>query len=163
MKKLKGIIICGFPGVGKSYAAQRSTDITDAESSAFHYPTDWENINEPEKMRTTEDPDWVKKYVDHLVDMASQYGYRYVLASTHDEVIAELNSRFVPYVVVAPDRSLKDEYLGRYLKRGSDADFIINLNENWDEWLDQIERYSSAVIHLKAGQTISDILPIPPR
>lgn len=163
MKKIKGIIICGFPGVGKSYAAKMSNDIADVESSAFHYPTDWENINEPEKMRNLEDPEWVKKYVDHIVDMASHYGYPYILVSSHREVREELTARFIPHVVVVPDKSLKDEYLGRYLKRGSDAEFIINMFEGWDEYLDDIEKCSLAVIHLKAGQTISEILPIIPR
>ena len=48
MKEIKNIIICGFPGVGKSSASQMCRDVAGIESTAFHWPTDWENINEPD-------------------------------------------------------------------------------------------------------------------
>lgn len=163
MKKHKGIIICGFPGVGKSYAAQRSPDIEDIESTSFHYPIEWENINEPEKMRVEENPNWVRDYVDHIENMASEYGYLYNLVSCHDKVREELDARSIPYIIVVPSKNLKDEYLARYVKRGDSFNFISQIDTHWDEWLAEIEESGMPVIHLRAGQTISEILPILPR
>ena len=163
MKEIKNIIVCGFPGVGKSSAAQRCRDVADIESTEFHWPTDWENINEPEKMRVEENPNWVSDYVNHIADMASQYGYSYCLVSCHDKVREEMDVRGIPYIVVVPNKDLKDEYLARYLKRGDSFSFINQINTNWDDWLDEIDKCGMPVIHLKAGQHISDILPLPPR
>lgn len=161
MKEIKNHIICGFPGVGKSQAAMRSRDIQDIESTPFHMPIDWDNINEPEKMRHEENPNWVSDYADHIADMASQYGYCYNLISCHEKVREELDARSIPYIIVVPSRELKDEYLGRYLRRGDSFDFINQIDTHWDEWLTEIDGCGMPVIHLKSGQYISDILPIP--
>lgn len=163
MKKIKGLIISGFPGVGKTAAGQRCRDIADIESTAFHYPIDWENINDPEKMRHEENPNWVKEYVDHIEDTASQQCFCYCLVSSHDHVREEMDARSIPYIVVVPEVELKDEYLARYVKRGSDFPFIKCMDDHWYEWLNEIEQSGVPIIHLKAGQFISDILPIPPR
>ena len=163
MKEIKNIIICGFPGVGKSSASQMCRDVADIESTAFHWPTDWENINEPEKMRHEENPNWVSDYVDHIADMASRCGYRYCLVSCHDKVRGEMDIRGIPYIVVAPSKDLKDEYLARYLKRGDSVNFIDQINAHWDEWLSVIDESGATVIHLKQGQYIADILPMPKR
>lgn len=163
MKEIKGHIICGFPGVGKSAAARMCRDIQDIESTEFHWPTDWENINEPEKMRYEENPNWVSDYVDHIADMASQYGYSYNLISCHEKVREEMDARSIPYIIVVPSKDLKDEYLARYLKRGDSFNFINQIDTHWDEWLSEIDECGMPTIHLKAGQYISDVLPIPRR
>lgn len=163
MKEIKGLIICGFPGVGKSYAEQLSNDIADCESNAFHFPVDWEHINEPEKMEVKEDKNWVNKYVDHIEDMASQYGKPYVLVSSHVEVRTEMDVRGIKYIIAVPKKELKDEYLSRYVKRGSQVSFIEKMYFYWEEWLDEIENCGMPVIHLSSGQYIADILPILPR
>lgn len=153
MGKFKAIIICGFPGVGKTSAEQRYRGAIDCESSGFHYPFD----GKEEK----ENPDWVRHYVDKLVELAMDVRYHYVFASCHQKVRDELNARFIPYIVVAPDRDLKDEYLSRYVRRGDSAEFIMAIYENWDDWLKVIDLEAPAVIHLKTGQMVSDMLPIP--
>jgi len=37
----------------------------------------------------------------------------------------------------------------------------MGIYEHWDDWLKAIDIEAPAVIHLKAGQVLSDILPIP--
>ena len=160
---IKKLIICGFPGVGKSAAANRCMGACDCESTSFHYYFDPTEVNAKHPFGTEkENGEWVKNYVDYIVTAAEENSkYQYILISSHEEVRNELIKRFVPYVVVVPEKSLKDEYLARYVKRGDRAEFIMNIYECWDEWLDAIDKDAPAVIHLKAGQFLSDILPIP--
>ena len=159
---LKALIICGFPGIGKSTAEQAYRDAIDCESSAFHYVIDHNvvNANFPAGVKK-ENPNWAQEYVDFVEKCAKDGKYRYVLASSHLEVREELDMRTIPYVVVVPEAGIKDEYLQRYVKRGDCAEFIIKVSESWDEWLNEIEQNAPAVIHLKAGKVLSDILPIP--
>ena len=163
INKKTGLIICGFPGVGKSTAAKTNINAVDCDSTHFHYKTDWAQIakNEPtdneHSKKQKENPNWVSEYVDHIELMSSQFGYQYVFVSSHIEVRTEMDVRGLQYICVVPDKNLKDEYLIRYIKRGNEFDFINKLSFNWGDWLDEIERCGMLVIHLKSGQFLSDI------
>lgn len=64
---LKALIICGFPGIGKSTAEQAYREAIDCESSAFHYVIDHTvvNANFPAGVEK-ENPHWVQEYVDFI-------------------------------------------------------------------------------------------------
>ena len=163
-EKIKGMIICGFPGVGKSTAATKSREIVDCESTAFHYPADWafyadnKNMGKPAP-KPVENPNWVSDYVDQIEIMASENGYPFVLVSTHLKVREEMDMRGIPYIVVVPKKDAKDEYMARYLMRGDRAEFIQTVYDYWDEWLDEIETHGAPVIHLNKGQVLKEIMP----
>lgn len=159
---LKGIIICGFPGIGKTTAESVCREAIDCESSGFHYIFDPTEVNakNPYGVRK-ENPNWVSEYVNFIERCTKNDKYRFVLASTHLKVREELDTRMIPYIVCVPTIELKDEYLARYVKRGDSAEFIIEVSKRWSEWLNEIEANAPAIVHLKAGQVLSDILPIP--
>ena len=153
LHKLTGIIICGFPGVGKSTAAANRTDIVDAESSAFSHPFN------PETGEREPNKDFPKNYVEHLKKLASVLGgYQFVLASCHKEVRDELEAQGVPFIAVILHVYCMDEYLKRYLKRGDSVQFIENIYNNWTNWIVEIED-TCTTIHLEEGENLSDILP----
>lgn len=124
----------------------------DFESSAFAWIFDPDNDEEPK--RNEQFPD---NYVTRI-GIAAKSGYRYILVSTHQEVRDELTMRGIPYTIVAPKRNCKDEYIARYLRRGSEPEFIQLLHDNWDKFLNQIEEDGSPVIHLSHGEYIEDVL-----
>lgn len=153
---IKGLIISGFPGIGKSTAESVYRESIDCESTQFHYVFDPSCPYGENK----ENSNWVKEYVDFIEKSAKDGKYNFIFISSHLKVREELDNRMIPYIVVVPEKCLKDEYLARYVKRGDCAEFIIEVSESWDEWLEEIERNAPAVIHLKSGQVLSDILPI---
>lgn len=155
-RRITGLIICGFPGVGKSTASAlasecKNYDFNDMESSAYSWIVGFDG-------KRTRNPSFPACYVDNIEMNASQYGYPVVLVASHKSVRDEMKKRGIPYIIVVPDKGLKDEYLLRYVARGSDIDLIEQVYDHWDEWLDEIETDGAPVIHLKSGQFLADVI-----
>lgn len=130
--KLKSII-AGFPGVGKSAAAKaKDWMFLDMESSDYH----WIASSDDNKICN---PNWPINYVDAILEAARDTGktHIYILISTHNEVLAELDRRRIYYTAVLP-RS-KDIYIRRYVGRGNDAVFIQKLEENFESFIKSVE------------------------
>lgn len=109
------MIICGFPGVGKSVMAQQGNWV-DLESTPFK--KNWLLYAEVAK---------------HMSDN----GYN-VMISTHKEVLDALEQIEARYTVVIPPITDKDTYLMRYDMRGNSYEFIRLLDENWERWISAI-------------------------
>lgn len=166
-KNISGLIICGFPGVGKSAASNKCQQAIDCESTRFHTASAQEEITyfaEGKEYVSEVKNDWVSPYVDFIVQEATEKSGCYILASCHSLVRKELQRRKVPFICVIPSEELRDEYLARYVKRGDSAQFISKINKYWYKWLNEFDsNYCTEVpvIRLKDGQVLSDILPIP--
>lgn len=106
------MIICGFPGTGKSMMAKFSRWV-DLESTPFK--KNWMLYAEVAK---------------HMSDN----GYT-VMISTHKEVLDTLEQIEAKYTVVIPPITDKNTYLMRYEMRGNSYEFIRLLDENWERWL----------------------------
>lgn len=164
------IVISGFPGIGKTECAKKHSDILDLDSSSYHKGT------------RRSDPVWVDRYVldiEQVLDGAmentdvryilasspqeirekmNEHGVplRYILVSSHREVREKMKERGVPYLFVAPDPACKNEYLIRYLKRGSSVSFIEKLSYMWCKYIWPME--DETVIRLGKGEYLDDIL-----
>ncbi len=109
------MIICGFPGTGKSTMAKFSRWI-DLESTPFE--KDWERY---------------AKVAKHMSDQ----GYT-VMVSTHSELLDELEKLEARYTVVIPDVEDLETYILRYEQRGNSVDFCKKVYDNWHDWLNAI-------------------------
>ena len=109
------MIICGFPGTGKSTMAKFSRWV-DLESTPFE--KDWERY---------------AKVAKHMSDN----GYT-VMVSTHRELLAMFEQMEVSYMVIIPPITDKETYLHRYDMRGNSYDFIRQLDTNWQRWISDI-------------------------
>jgi hypothetical protein len=148
------MIICGFPGGGKSCVATNRIHILDLESSAFSWVFD--PINHPEgRVRNANFP---ANYIKAIRNAKECHGY--ILTASHQVVRDALKAEGIPYIIVAPKRELKNEYLIRYLQRGNEIEFIELLNEKWDAFLDGIENDGAPVIWLDKGEYMSDVLGV---
>lgn len=136
------IIICGFSGIGKSTAAeQKNRKILDFESSGYS------NIK-----------DFPKNYIDKLEELMKNDEAYYYLLSCHEEVRNELKARGLKYMIISPYRDYKNEYIKRWVRRGSDIDFITKMSERWDAMIDSCALDTVPKIYLDEHEYLSDIL-----
>ena len=112
----RGMIIIGYPGIGKSTIANQYVEIIDFESSFFN--------NSGKKVN-----DWYKIYISQAISLAEQ-GY-IVCISSHEDVCFEL-SKYIndnpdhsfEVVTITPSLSLEKQWIGklheRYLREKTD-------------------------------------------
>lgn len=144
-------IICGFSGVGKSTAEQKAKNVIDFESSAYSH--DWT------RLIGTKNTDFPRNYIDAVIEhMENNHNCIYLL-SCHEEVRKELKDRGFEYIIVMPNDWQRNEYVKRWLKRGSSVEFIGSMYDRWNEMIKSCEDDSSPKIYLNENEYIFDVLP----
>lgn len=163
----RAAIVCGFPGVGKTTVANATKIAEDIESTPFHWQFFVDTAQEDGKsgamntMRVLKEPEeidgWVSKYVDHINEVSQNTDVPFLLVSCHKAVREEMQMRGIPYIIVAPFKECKDEYIRRYLVRGSDMELIYSISNNWDKYLDELEDDGAPLIHITKNETMFDV------
>lgn len=139
-------IISGFSGIGKSYAAKdkliRDT-IVDLDSS---------NYNEKDN--------WVDYYIYDIKKYIEEFDNLIILVSAHLEVRKALKENKLNYIIVAPEFSLesKNEYMRRYFYRKNSVEFIYNMYNHWNDYMNSILRDDAPKIFLNEDEYLSSIL-----
>ena len=138
--KSKTQLISAFPGTGKSHFFNNTTrNVLDSDSSTF------------------DKKDFPNNYMDHIKGNLGNVDV--ILISSHKDVREALIENGLRFTLVYPKRELKDEYLERYKERGSPEGFINLLTENWDTWMDEMDRQENCQkIVLESGEYISDMV-----
>jgi hypothetical protein len=143
-KTMKTKVYSAFPGVGKTtYFNTTQKNVLDSDSSKF------DKKNFP------------ANYIEHIERNIEDPKVDKILVSSHKDVRDSLIKKGIPFVLVYPDRSLKDEYIQRYKDRGNNDDFIKLLDKNWDTWMDEIDSIEPSPypykVKLKSGQYLTDV------
>lgn len=146
------LIICGFPGVGKT-ACEKYARVLDAESSAYS------RIIDPVEMTCRKNDAFPTNYIDMVETEAKSDKWDIILLSSHKAVRDELKRRGIKFVAVCPKVECLSIYLARYLKRGSSYEFMLDMIQNWYEYIHDMT-HEDVVIQLEGGQYLSDILPL---
>lgn len=138
MKETK--LYSAFPGTGKSYYYSKSDkNVLDSDSSKF------------------DKSQFPKNYINHIIENTGKVDIIFI--SSHEEVRNALVENNIYFTLIYPDISLKDEYISRYKERGNDNNFVKLLENNWDNWINQLQsQVGCEHIVLKNGQYISDVL-----
>lgn len=136
-------LICGFPGVGKSYLTKNVANICDSDYSH------WNKNNE-----------WPKNYINYLKENIDK-GF-ITLASSHKEVIAAVKDSGIDYVVVYPNINLKELYMMNYAERGSSEHFIDIMDLNWEKFIKDIKNAvpPEKLIELQCGNYLADVIDL---
>jgi hypothetical protein len=144
---MKTKVYSTFPGCGKTtYFNTTDRNVLDSDSSKFdkkHFPGN---------------------YLDHIEKNIEDPNVDKILVSSHKDVREGLVRRKIPFVMVYPDRDIKDEYIQRYKDRGNNDEFVDLLEKNWDNWMDEMDEMSVPVgqilykVRLKSGQYLSDVI-----
>lgn len=117
-------IISAFPGMGKSHLTKKFPEAcSDSDSSEFS----WSSPG-------VRNPSFPENYIEHIKKMLEEK--EYVFVSTHKEVREALVKEKLHFYLMYPDPTLKEVFLKRYEKRGSDQKFIEMMDSNWDKFID---------------------------
>lgn len=132
MKNTK--IISAFPACGKTYVFENFNDkvILDSDSSKFSCV-----MVANQKVRN---PDFPQNYIRYIKENIGKADY--ILVSTHENVRRALEEAGIDFYLIYPDRSLKEEWIGRCFLRGSGEKFCQLIADNWDNWIDGLEEDS---------------------
>lgn len=128
-------VICGFPGIGKTYYAKKY-GVFDSDSSKFSKDG------------------FPRNYIEYIKSLNGT-----VLVSTHREVRDMLADEDISFALVYPSMECKEEYVERYKDRGSPASFIELLKNNWEVWVKEMIKEDRAYLHfvLGPGKFLSDV------
>lgn len=139
--KKETLVISAFPGCGKSHFFRENKDkiVLDSDSSKFdksYFPNN---------------------YIEHIKNNIGKADI--ILVSSHKEVRDALVDNDIKFTLVYPDISIKDEYLQRYKDRNSSESFIKLLDNNWEIWIDELNKQKGCKkIKLKKGEYLSDVI-----
>jgi hypothetical protein len=144
---MKTKVYSAFPGVGKTtYFNNTDKNVLDSDSSKF------DKSNFP------------SNYIQHIEKNIEDPSVDKILVSSHKDVREALIGRGIPFVLVYPDRGLKDEYIRRYKDRGNNEAFVSLLDKNWDTWMDEMDNMSAQPgqvlykVKLGSGQYLTDVI-----
>ena len=135
------MIISAFPGTGKSFYYEEhkydsNRKVLDSDSSKFnkkHFPA------------------------NYIRQIKKNIKFEVIFVSSHKEVRDALVKNNMWFILVYPDKSLKDEYINRFKERGSPESFIKLISNNWDNWIDEMKNQTNCLhIVLKDGEYISN-------
>lgn len=151
MKNINTKVICGFPGVGKTYAYEKLQDklkVMDSDSSNFSW-TDY-----TKKVRN---PEFPKNYINHIKDNMGKVDLIFV--STHKAVLDELDNNDISYEIICPEKDLKQLYEIIYLSRGNTEEFVNLIMNKWDDFFKDMESSKNSGIHyLDENETLYDYI-----
>ena len=158
---MKGTIISGFPGIGKTTLSKKyPNEVIDMESSKYK----WIHLDnktaslDPELIKGTENriinPNWPNNYLNDILSNIQQY--KYVLISQGDDIRNILDENQIDYMIAFPSTECKSEYLERYKSRGNNEKFISLIEENFDSWINKLLKSAHRKIIIRPGYTLED-------
>ncbi len=118
------------------------------------------------KEKKERNPDFPANYIAHIKEAMEKNEYDYIFVSSHKEVRDALIKAGIKFILVIPDETLLDEYIGRCYRReltGTNGFPIQLLIDKWQEWLDEIHddnalKDTTTFIVLCSGEHLSDAI-----
>lgn len=145
------MVICGFSGIGKSTLSRgdfyNRSGCIDLESSNFSHHGDG-----------TLNDEFPANYIDTLEKVRQKHPYHHILLSCHQAVRDELRKRNIDYLIVLPESNCRNEYVKRWINRGSNIKFINNMYAHWHDYINSCIEDPAAKVFLTEGEYISDII-----
>ena len=131
---MKTRIISAFPGTGKTYYHISNRENTlDSDSSNFSWIKDEKGKNTDKR-----NPEFPKNYMENIKSNIGKYDFIFV--SSHKEVRDALRENGIPYYLIYPPTEKKDQFMKRYVDRGSSKEFISLMDSNWEKWISEIDQ-----------------------
>lgn len=151
------MIVSAFAGVGKTTLARKyNKDVIDLESGNFKWLEN-DGTEASKGSRRMQNPKYPINYLEAIKKSNSKY--KVVLISQHEAIRKCLDAIKLDYILVYPDKNMKEEFIDRYRQRGNSENFINLISKEWDNWIDALDCIQNhQKIVLQKGQYLSDFV-----
>ena len=156
---MKGIIIAGFAGVGKTTLAKKYKNVIDLESSTYRWDnSELEDIPTEERKGTVRKPNesWPENYISAIKNSQSKYDI--VLVWIHPDVLKIYEQNNIQYTLCYPNKDSLHIYRQRYIDRGNNEHYVSKVTGSYDMRFEQFKALDSSGIILEGEQTLEDYL-----
>ena len=144
---MKAVVISAFPATGKTYLQGKKTGLKIMDSDSSQYSWIQKGVRHPK---------FPQNYIDHIKKYFDKADI--ILVSSHKIVREALVKNGIDFFLVYPSEEQKEEYLSRCEERGSDSQFILMLEDKWEEFISDCRCQENCKhIILKSGQYLSDV------
>lgn len=100
-----------------------------------------------------------QNYIEHIKHLIKDDTLDYISVSSNDSVRAALVQEGIPFTLVYPSITLKEEYIQRYKDRGYPDTFIQSTDRLWTTFIiGCLEQAHCSKIVLKEGQYLANVL-----
>lgn len=137
------LVISAFPACGKSTFFRSNNNYTciDSDSSLFSW------IYENGKRTEKRNPDFPNNYIEHIRKYIGVVDIIFV--SCHKDVRDALTNANIRFHIVYPDKSLKEAWTSRFIRRGNEDAFLVTLDMHFDNWVEELHKYFNACVRGK--------------
>ena len=152
----KGIVVYGFAGVGKTYICNKYKNACDLEEESYRYlNVDVKNIEKNKGVIKEENKEFPNNYFKALKQAIKKYDYVFVTYNA----IKFCQDKGIDYLLFFPNIKLKENYLNRYSNRQNSDNFINNLSENFEAFINKEKKdsYAEKIITLKKDEFLEDV------
>lgn len=149
------IIISAFPGMGKIHFIKSSKNLKVLDLNSVNYKYIKADLNKISGTRREYNPEFPNNYIEKLKEVISSADAPdIVFVPTHTEILNALEKNKIKYFIVYPALNDKKDFITRYRSNGNSSKFIVNMESNWERFIDNIinETYP---VHIKS----KDITP----
>ena len=145
------VIISAFPGTGKSHYTRENPELcSDSDSSGFSWTSPG-----------VRNPEFPSNYMDHIKGLIKEGEKGLIFVSSHAEVRSALEAAGMHFSLVYPTDDQANDYLERYIQRGSPQAFLDRVVPNFKQWVNDL-KFQNNCSHrvLKPGETITSFLNV---
>lgn len=157
-KNERGKIVSAAVCCGKSYLGEHYPNVLDLESTPFNYLlTPKQKLMDNEKlkgMKKKKNPNFLTDYIEAIKKAMEEYDI--VLVAPGTTIRQALKANNLPYILVYPASSCKEEYVARAKKRGNNENFINRLKNEFGKDDFAFDTYASRHIVLNPGEYLED-------
>lgn len=138
----KGVIVCGFFGIGKSSVNKYRPDVSfyDLDAKFFR-----------------KQPGWEKIYAECALALREIYDI--VAIKSSDKVMDYLTKMGESFYIVYPNRYAKRDFMERAVKNNYSREWIHSFFSKWESYIEEIEQEETInKVVLQSGEYLSDIV-----
>ena len=157
--KIKGFILAGFSGIGKTMLAQKYSNVVDLDPFVYAYSDNLngESIEKHKGETHIPNPDWPQNYLDEIKRCTKIYDL--VLVWDRIDIVKEYIANNFSFAICYPDdNSLKKFYKDRFLSRGNSEKYVEWKLKQYEEKIAFFDTLDVPKYILKENETLEDFL-----